>query len=239
VVVKSSSLVYGSSREDPAFFREDTSRSHPPTNRLERSLIEVESYVQDFALDHPEKAVSILRYSNVLGPNITTSLTRALELPAVPCIAGFDPRWHLVHEDDVVRSLRFAMDRRLEGVYNVAGDGLLPWSEIVALAGKRRWHLPWLGIEATAQALRSAGIVNLTPDLLGLLRYGRGLDTLKLKGAGFSFRYDTAATVADHVGALRLRHTVGSPTPAYRYEEEVEEFLRRSTAVVREPTLVE
>ena len=199
VVVKSSTIVYGASRQDPAFFAESTPRSHPPRTRLERSLAEVEHYVHDFALDHPETAVSILRYCNVVGPDMTGSLAGLLARPFVPSVQGFDPLLQVVHEDDVVRSLRFAMDQGLRGTFNVAGDGLLPWSEVVAIAGRRRWPLPAVATEEVARGLRLAGVVKISAELLGLLRYGRGVDNSALKRAGFEYLYDTAAAVAEHV----------------------------------------
>src|SRR5215218_7051658 len=67
VVVKSSSLVYGSAVGDPTWFREDTPRTRPPRHRVERSLLGVEGYVHDFAEDNPHVNVSLLRFSNVLG----------------------------------------------------------------------------------------------------------------------------------------------------------------------------
>ena len=181
VVVKSSTIVYGASRQDPAFFAESTPRSHPPRTRLERSLAEVEHYVDDFALDHPETAVSILRYCNVVGPDMTGSLAGLLARPFVPSIQGFDPLLQVVHEDDVVRSLRFAMDQGLRGTFNVAGDGSLPWSEVVAIAGRRRWPLPAVATEEVARGLRLAGVVKISSELLGLLRYGRGVDNSALE----------------------------------------------------------
>ena len=47
-----------------------------------------------------------------------------------PSIFGFDPRFQFVHEDDVIRAVLFVLDNDLAGVFNVAGDGLLPWSEV-------------------------------------------------------------------------------------------------------------
>ena len=58
VVVKSSTLVYGSAEKDPAWFREDTPRSTPRRTRVERSLIEVESLVRDFTEDNPHVVVT-------------------------------------------------------------------------------------------------------------------------------------------------------------------------------------
>ena len=67
VVVKSSTHVYGSAETDPAWFREEDSRQSPVRTRVERSLIEVESLVRDFAEDNPHLVVSVLRFANVLG----------------------------------------------------------------------------------------------------------------------------------------------------------------------------
>ncbi len=235
VVVKSAALVYGANREDPTWFAEDTPRSRPPATRVERSLLEVESYVADFAADNPDIAVATLRFSNVLGVDIVTSLSRALELPMVPSIFGFDPRFQFVHEDDVVRSLLFTMERRLRGVYNVAGDGLLPWSEMVAIAGKPLAPLPPVGTEVAAKVMRRFGWPPLPREVLDLLRYGRGIDNRRLKQAGFSYRFDTAGTVASFVASNRLRRALGREQPGYRYQQDVEQFFRHSPAVVREP----
>jgi UDP-glucose 4-epimerase len=51
VLVKSSALVYGSSPQDPVWCREDYRRKAPVRSRVERSLLEVEGYVRDFAVD--------------------------------------------------------------------------------------------------------------------------------------------------------------------------------------------
>src|SRR4029079_14722668 len=40
LVVKSSTLVYGASHEDPTWFKEEMTRSHPAKSRVERSLLE-------------------------------------------------------------------------------------------------------------------------------------------------------------------------------------------------------
>ena len=233
VVVKSSSLVYGASKEDPVWFREETSRSRAPRTRVEQSLEAVEGYVRDFAEDNPHVNVTLLRFSNVLGPDIVTSFSKALELPVVPSIFGYDPRLQFVHEDDVIRSILFVLDRHLPGIYNVAGDGLLPWSEVVNICGKRTVPLPPIGTSFAALPLRRLG-VQLPDELLDLLRYGRGIDNRRLKRAGFTYQYTSAGAVEAFVEALRLRMTVGGTDNEYRYERDVEQFFRHSPAVVRD-----
>jgi UDP-glucose 4-epimerase len=187
--------------------------------------------VRDFAVDNPHVAVAMLRFSNVLGPELTTPLSRMLELPAVPCMFGFDPRFQFVHEDDVIRAIMFVLDRELTGVYNVAGDGLLPWSEVAAICGKRTVPLPPVGQGLVTAVLGRFG-VDIPPEIVDLLRYGRGMDNARLKQAGFDYTHTSAGAVQAFIESLRLRRTVG-PTPGYRYEREVEDFFRRSPAVVR------
>jgi UDP-glucose 4-epimerase len=233
VVVKSSTLVYGAAQRDPVWFREETPRSHSPRTPVERSLESVEGYVRDFAEDNPHVNVALLRFSNVLGPGIETSLSRTLTLPVVPSVWGFDPRLQFVHEDDVIRAILFVLDRHLPGIYNVAGDGLLPWSEVAQICGKRTFPLPLVATGLITLPLRRVG-VRLPEEVLDLLRYGRGVDNRRLQRAGFSYDYTSAGTVQDFVEAMRLRQTVGDERPTYRYERDVEAFFRHSPAVIRQ-----
>jgi UDP-glucose 4-epimerase len=234
LVVKSSSLVYGSSWQDPAWFREETPRTMGPKTRVERSLLEVEDYLHDFAEDNPHVVVSLLRFSNVLGTDIQTQLSRALQLPLAPCILGFDPLLQFVEEDDVIRSMEFVMRNQLAGIYNVAGDGRLPWSEVAAICGKRLAPMPPVLTGLAAAPLARLGI-ELGPETLDLLRYGRGIDNRRLKRAGFAYRYTSAGAVENFANADRLRKSVGASRPTYRFERDVEAFFRHSPAIVRGP----
>ena len=64
IVVKSSTLVYGSSARDPNTFEEETPRSRPATHSIERALLEAESLVRDFSEDNPGTLVTVLRFAN-------------------------------------------------------------------------------------------------------------------------------------------------------------------------------
>jgi UDP-glucose 4-epimerase len=235
VIVKSSTLVYGSSNRDPTWFREDTRRSALPKNRIERSLVEVERYVRSFAEENTGIKVAVLRCANVLGEDLVTSLSRALSLPLTPTVAGFDPQFQFVEQDDVVRAVEFAIDRGLEGVYNVAGDGRIPWSEARAIVGRRPLLLSPVGTGLASAPLGRLGMIHLAPETLDLLRYGRGVDNRKLKQAGFTYRYSTSGAIRHFAEAQRLRRVVGETEPTYRYQGDVESFFRHSPAVVRPP----
>jgi UDP-glucose 4-epimerase len=233
VVVKSSTLVYGSSWQDPTWFREEMPRVGPARSRVERSLVEVETYLRDFAEDNPHVTVTLLRFANVVGTDIVTPFTKALQMPLVPCIFGFDPLFQFVEEDDVVRSIDYVTRTGLPGIYNVAGDGRLPWSEVAAICGKRLIPLPPIATELAAAPLARLN-VELPQELLDLLRYGRGVDNRKLKAAGFQYGYTSAGAVQNFTRAVRLQRAVGTRRPQYRYEQDVEQFFRHSPAVIRD-----
>lgn len=233
VVIKSSGLVYGANDRDPYFFREESPRTSAPRTNVERSLLEVESFLRDFAAENPHISVTLLRFANVLGDHLETPFSQALRLPVVPEIFGFDPRVQFVHEADVVGALMYATTHDVPGIYNVAADGNLPWSEVCTMVGKRRIALPPVLTNVAAEPLRMLRVVNLPPEMLDLLRFGRGLDNRRYKEAGFRYRYSTAGTVEAFAQGLRLERTVGSKAPSYRYEREVEDFFRHSPAVMR------
>ena len=233
LVFKSSAHYYGCHQDDPAFFTEDMERPHPPRTPLERDILEAEAAVADFAEKNPDVSVTILRFANVLGSSVQTSHTALFDLPAVAMVLGFDPRYQFVHEDDVVGALEHVLNQSLPGVFNVAADGVLALTEVIDLLGKRIAPVlpPW-GTGLAAAALRRAGVV-ISPEMLTQLRFGRGLDNRLLKATGFRYRYTTRETVLKLAEHMRLAPILRGAAAPYRYEREVEEFLRRSPNVRR------
>jgi UDP-glucose 4-epimerase len=233
VVFKSSAHYYGCERDDPSFFSEAMERPHEPRTPLESDIVEADDAVRGFAERNPKVTVTTLRFCNGLGPDLRTSHTALLSLPAVPGILGFDPRYQFIHEDDIVGALRHAVLNELDGIYNAAPDGVLALSEVASLLGKP--YAPVLPPWGTSLATRALGIAGLRipEEVRQQLRYGRGLDNRALKQAGYRFALTTRETVQAYAEALRvapLRETAGEP---YRYEREVDEFLRWSPSVRR------
>ncbi len=231
VVFKSSSYFYGSGQDDPAFFDESMGRPHPPRTPIERDILEAEASVAEFADTSPSVNVTVLRFANVLGPRVRTSHIELFSLPAVPMILGFDPRYQFVHEDDVVHALEHATQRQLPGVYNVAADGVLALTEVAGLLGKPYAPIlpPW-GTGIAAGVMRRIGL-NFPSEMLAQLRFGRGLDNRRYKAAGFEYGYTSREAVLALAEHLRLHPLLRSSAEPYRYEREVEEFLRRSPNV--------
>jgi UDP-glucose 4-epimerase len=231
VVFKSSTHLYGCEQDDPAFFDETMARPHPPRTPIERDIVEAEASLGEFAERNPEASVTILRFANVLGPDVRTSHIDLLSLPVLPMILGFDPRYQFVHEDDVVHALEHAVKHDVPGMFNVAADGVLALSEVAGLLRKPYAPLlpPW-GTGLAAAALRRVG-VNIPAEMLAQLRFGRGVDNRRYKAAGFHYQHTSRETVLALGEHLRLEPIVRGAREPYRYEREVEEFLRWSPHV--------
>ena len=230
-IFKSSTHYYGSEQDDPAFFTESMRRPHAPKTPIERDIVEAEAAIQDFSEKQPDTCVTILRCPNVLGPDVDTPLRRLASMPFVPGILGFDPRLQVVHEDDVSDALLHATRHELPGIFNVAADGVLALSEIAGLLGTPFMpFLPPWGTGLALGPLRRLG-VNVPPELENVMRFGRGVDNRKFKATGFNYRYTTRETVLKLGEHLRLSPILRGAREPYRYEREVEEFLRWSPSV--------
>lgn len=231
LVFKSSAHYYGSEQDDPAFFTEEMRRPHPPRTLIERDIVEAERQVADFKVRNPDTLVTCLRFANGLGPRVRSSHGAYLGLPVVPTILGFDPRYQFIHHDDMAGALEHSVRHDLDGVYNCGADGVLALSEVISLLGRTNAPvLPPVGTGLAAAALRRAGI-SIPPEMLQLLRFGRAIDNRKLKATGFRYRYTTRETIIKLGEHQRIAPLVDESSDGYRYEEELEKFLRRSPSV--------
>jgi len=228
IVVKSSTLVYGSSARDPSTFTEDTPRPSPATNAVERALIEAEDLVRDFSEDNPSTLVTVLRFANVLGTHLTTPISRNLSRRLCPSIFGFDPLIQFIEEDDVVRALLHVTHGDIPGLYNVAASGRLPWSEVARICGTRLVPLsPYTPLKIRPLSR----LFDLPAELEDLLRYGRGVDTRRFSATGFEYQSTSAGAVQAFVRDQRLRKGAGRASSTYTYEHDVEQFFRHSPSV--------
>jgi UDP-glucose 4-epimerase len=78
--------------------------------------------------------------------------------------------------------------------------------------------------------LRALGI-RIPDEMLAQMRFGRALDNRLYKATGFSYDYTTRETVQKLAAHQRLHPVLRDGDRGYRYEREVEDFLRRSPLV--------
>ena len=198
LVVKSSTTVYGASNRDPAMFTEDMEPRRAARAGYAKDVAEIEGYVRAFARRRPDVRVTTVRAANVIGPHVTSPLTSYLRLPVVPTVLGFDPRLQLLHEQDLIDVLRHATAAEVAGTFNVAADGVLLLSQVVRRLQRPAVPVPSIALGGLGPALRSTRVADLSPELVALLTYGRGVDTSRMRSdLGFEPAFTTEEALAD------------------------------------------
>ncbi len=97
---------------------------------------------------------------------------------------GYDPLCALVSDKDVARAARLALHSRHAGVFNIAGNEMLPLSELVRWTGHKSLRVPGLLLGAAARAAALAGGSWARFAFDGpSLRYGFTLDTARAREA--------------------------------------------------------
>ena len=203
LVVKSTTTVYGASSRDPAMFTEDMEPRRQPRSGYAKDVAEIEGYVRGFARRRPDVTVTLLRCANVIGPRVHSPITSYFRLPVLPTVVGHDPRLQFLHEDDLLDVVRHATLDGPHGTFNVAGDGIVMLSQAVRRLQRPRVPLPSAAVGNLGSVLRRARVAEFSPEQLGLLTFGRGVDTTRMREVlGFHPRYTTAEAFADFAAPL-------------------------------------
>jgi UDP-glucose 4-epimerase len=191
-------------------FTEDMEAVRLPRAGFAKDSVEVEGYVRGFARRRPDVAVTMLRFANIMGPGIDTPMTRYFSLPVVPTVLGFDGRLQFTHEDDALAAMETATWRNEPGTYNVGGDGVLMLSQAIAMSGRLNLPLPRPVAAMTRDMVRRMGYIDFTSEQIEHLKYGRGIDTSRIREAlGFVAKFSTLETFESFLQA----HPMGRVLP--------------------------
>ena len=96
------------------------------------------------------------------------------------------------------------------GTFNVAGDGVLLLSQALRRLRRPTVPLPGFAVGGLGSLLRRARAADFSPEQLGFLTYGRGVDTTRMRSVlGFDPAFSTASAFEDFGREM-------SPTPGVR-----------------------
>ncbi|MGQ0844295.1 MAG: NAD-dependent epimerase/dehydratase family protein [Sporichthyaceae bacterium] len=202
LIVKSTTTVYGSSSRDPALFVESSEPLIAPRSGFAKDAVEVETYVRGFGRRRSDVGVTVLRFANFIGPEIDSPFTRLFTLPVVPTVLGHDARLQFVHSRDGLEVLRRAVVGDHQGVFNVAGPGVMLLSQAARKAGRPTVALPASAIGKAGSLARRTGLLNLSDELVQYLTHGRAVDTTRLAEVfGFRPAWSTVEAFEDFLAA--------------------------------------
>jgi UDP-glucose 4-epimerase len=222
IVLKSSTAVYGAGPNNSAFLTEEHPLNGSRRYGYTRDRVEIESFCNGFRRQVPGIILTVLRFPSIVGPTADTPMTRFLKEMWTPTLLGFDPMMQVIHEDDVVEALAYAVLNDAPGVFNVAAEGVMPLSKLMALAGKFGLPIFHLLAEWGVGVLGGTGlrIADYVPIELDYVRYPWVGDLTKMREElGLVPRYKAEEALREFAGWQRMRQ-FESESVALAFDEE-------------------
>ncbi len=205
-VLWSLTWLYGARPSNPNFLSEKHPLRAPTSEPFFADKIDAEEQVHKLAQRSPEMVVTVLRTAPILGPTVNNTLTRYLARRVVPTMMGFDPLVQFLHEADAIAAMHLAVLRDAPGTFNIVGDGVLPLSTAIRLAGRIGVPVPHPVAESVARVGWVAQLVEAPPSFLKYLRFLCVADGRKATAEmGFQPAYSTREAVLDFAGAQHIR----------------------------------
>jgi UDP-glucose 4-epimerase len=206
VIAWSQTLLYGANPSNPNYLTEKHPLRAPSTEPWFADKIEAETEIARFAERSPTALVTVLRTAPILGPTVRSYLTRWLARRLVPVAMGYDPLVQFLHEVDAIAAFKLAIDRDHPGTFNIVGDGVLPMSTVIKLAGRVAMPIPHPLASTLGAGMWLAQLIEAPPAFMHYLRFLCVADGEKARTKlGFRAAYTTREAVLDFTNAQRLR----------------------------------
>jgi UDP-glucose 4-epimerase len=179
---------YGAAPDSPLYHSEDE-----PPRALEQvpelaDLVTADLYAATALWRLPEITTAVLRLVYTMGAPGTGTLASFLRGRRVPMVLGYDPLFHVMQEEDVVTSIQLALEKRLRGIFNVAGPPPVPFSIIIRETGRTPVPLPG---PLLARLLGRFGFPRMSVGTLDHIKYPIVVDNRRfLEATGFQYAHD-------------------------------------------------
>jgi len=188
VIYTSSTTAYvnPANPSEPPYLTEESPLTGTPRYLYSKHKAEVDRIAQDFLARHPEIQVMILRPAIVLGPNTQNIVSKMMEWPwrSFPWmfqVRGADPPMQFVSEEDMAEVLYCAVKSQARGLFNVAGDGTVRFSELVHAVGKKPLPIPATLLYPGAAIMWALRLAPFPAGMLDMIRYPWVADNTRWK----------------------------------------------------------
>lgn len=185
IVFMSSAAAYGAHPDSKLPYTETSLVRGNQAYSYSRLKAQVDKMAAMFMRNYSHGTFVILRPCLFVGPNTANSFFEVLKFPVIPQIRDKeglrDIDFQFIHEDDMADCLVASIEKDVRGIYNVAADGTVKFSEIARIAGKKRIAVPaWLLYPVTS-LLWHCRLIASPPGQLDFMRYTWIMDNSKMK----------------------------------------------------------
>jgi UDP-glucose 4-epimerase len=200
----SSYTAYGAHKDNPESIAEDAHLRPNPGFLYPNDKAKVDIMFQEYMAGHPDDCITIMRIAAVAGPNVVPGGLTQLFMPVMMRPMGYDPLWQFLHEEDLVELVTVLLGQKHKGMFNVAADGGMRYTEIIKALHRPSIALPsgllaWLTRISWKLHLQSR-----SPGGVELLMHPVVMSTEKLKKAtGYQFRYTGREAFMSFVNSRR------------------------------------
>lgn len=181
-IFKSSIVVYKLTGNSPVILDENADLNFDPdADPWIKDRVDADMICKS-RMDNPWMKIVILRFTNIIGRNITSQLN--IFFDSRPCLKplGYNPMINLIHSRDVVNAIQLAIHRDVKGVFNIGGKENAPLLTFARLAKKRVYSLPEPLLEPLNWILRKLRITDYYyPVDADSLKYSAVVDMTKAK----------------------------------------------------------
>lgn len=181
LVLASSGAAYGYHADNPIPLHEHHPLRGNTTFPYSDHKRQVEEILKEYRRAHPQLLQLIFRPCTVLGQQTRNSITALLDRRRLLGLCGHDIPFVFVWDQDVADCIVQGIMNRSQGIYNLAGDGVLTMKQIAQIMNKPMLRIPpWL-LGLILRVLQILRLSRFGPEHVDFLRYRPVLANDRLK----------------------------------------------------------
>ncbi|MCA9514243.1 MAG: NAD-dependent epimerase/dehydratase family protein [Myxococcales bacterium] len=171
VVVTSSGAAYGYHADNAPRLTEDMPLRGNDVFAYAHHKRLVEELLATWRVEHPEVKQLVFRPGTILGRTTRNQITAIFERPVVVGLRGVASPFVFIWDEDVVACVVQGVAEGREGVYNLAGDGVMTLREIAHALGKPFVAVPPRAMRAALGLLERLHIGPYGPEQVMFLEH--------------------------------------------------------------------
>ncbi|ASP38580.1 epimerase [Bacterioplanes sanyensis] len=164
---------------------------------------EVEAILAKYRELSPEMKQVVFRPGAIIGPDFDGPVVNLFRQKFITGLLGYEGLFNFIWSEDVVDYLIEAATTSVEGVYNIAGTGVVSLKQIAKKQKKHYLPLPPVLVQMLLGILKPLGISQYGPEQVKFIKYRPVLDNKKiLKYFKHQPRYNTENALLAFLGQM-------------------------------------